>query len=451
MLGIVVSRADKASAHIGEQLREVAEWTVETDDDRPDAEGGGEVWRADGVELREFEPIHIDLDGVAAAFDDPDLLAFASRHAGETGPLLTAHHTGNFGPAEFGGEDGQFARACPNAHKRVIEALETHAPDDYEVGMECTHHGPSDLDVPSMFVEVGSDDPQWDDPAAAEADARAILDLREVAADAPAENGSRRHLVGLGGGHYVPRFTRIVRETDWAVGHIGADWALEDMGDPAENRDVLDRAMAASAADYAVVEGERPDLRAAVADLGYRVVSETWVQQTTGVPLSLVERIEDELGAVADGVRFGEPAQGFDGGEDFDVVLADLPAELTTEAVGIDPEAARAAVEERAVAFETSENGTRLGARMALERPGDRREVVAGLAAVLETKYESVDIEDDAVVAHEHAFDPQKAKTLGISEGPAFGKLSSGQAVEVGGERIDPEVVHVDRTHRYPL
>src|SRR6056297_2604431 len=231
MLAIVVSRADEASVNIGEQLLDIADWTETVDDGRTDADGGGTVYRTDGAELREFEERHLELDDVAATFEDPDLLLFASKHAGETGKLLTAHHTGNFGEAEYGGESGRFARAAPAAHRAVVDALAEHAPEAYDVGMECTHHGPTEVGVPSMFVEVGSAEPQWRDPAAARAVARAMLAVREVPADAPAEDGHRRQLVGFGGGHYVPRFERVVRETDWAVGHIGADWCLAALDD----------------------------------------------------------------------------------------------------------------------------------------------------------------------------------------------------------------------------
>ncbi len=288
MLAIVVSRADAASVHIGERLLDVAEWTTHTDEGRPDGEGGGTVYRREGVELREFDATHIDIAAPADAFEDPDLLVFASKHAGKTGPLLTAHHTGNFGAADYGGAAGRFARACPNALRAVVEAMDEHAPEAYDVGIECTHHGPTDVGIPSMFVEVGSAEPQWQDPEAATAVARAILDVADVAADAPAENGTRRHLLGLGGGHYAPRFERVVRETDWAVGHVAADWGLEALEAWADDETaydaVIERAFAASAADFALLEDDRPDLVATVESLGYRVVDETFVRVTTGVP-----------------------------------------------------------------------------------------------------------------------------------------------------------------------
>jgi Uncharacterized protein conserved in archaea len=190
MLGIVVSRPDDASVNIGEHLLALADWDRLTDTVHPDADGGGVVYRTDGAVLREFEETHLQLERPAEAFDGVDLLVFASKHSGGTGPLLTAHHTGNVGPADHGGDPNEVARACPNAHARVIAALDDHAPDGYEVGAECTHHGPTDVGAPSMFVEVGSSRPEWDDPDAARAVARAILDLRGVAPDREPESQS---------------------------------------------------------------------------------------------------------------------------------------------------------------------------------------------------------------------------------------------------------------------
>ncbi|USZ69108.1 hypothetical protein NGM10_05060 [Halorussus salilacus] len=448
MIAIVVSRADSASVHIGDHLLDLADWERREDDARPDAEGGGRYYRREGFELREFEDLHLDIEDAAEPFADPDLLVFVSRHSGDTGPLLTAHFTGNFGPAEFGGREGRLAEACPNAHARLLSAFADRAPEGYEVGMECTHHGPSAVGVPSMFAELGSDDPQWDDPAAARAVARAVLDLEGVAAHRP------RQLVGFGGNHYAPRFSRIARETDWAVGHVAADWGLAALGAPAENREVIRRAFERSRAEVAVLDGDRPDLEAVIEELGYRVVSETWVRETTGVPLGLVERLEADLSTVGEGLRFGDPAAGGvadDGRGTDDYELVALPDDLLAEAQGIDPDAAREAVAAHALAFETEQSGTRAVGRAAIRGPRDRESLVGALAGVLESKYESVAREADAVVAREVAFDPEKARELGVEEGPAFGRLSAGEAVEVEGAQISPEAVRSERVRRFPV
>jgi D-aminoacyl-tRNA deacylase len=451
MLGIVVSHADRASAHIGEHLHALRDWDTSVDESRPDAEGGGTVYRTDGVELREFEPLHLDIDGVAAAFDDPDLLVFASKHAGETEELLTAHHTGNFGVAEFGGEDGQFARACPGAQKAVISALQRHAPPDYEVGMECTHHGPTNVGVPSMFVEVGSAAEQWDDPEAAEAAARAILDLADEPADKPRENGTRRQLLGIGGGHYAPRFERVVRETDWAVGHIAANWSLDALAEWADSdadRDaVLERAFRASAADYALMEGDRPELQETIESLGYRVVSETFVQETSGVDLALVAELEDAVSPVDDGLRFGDLAPGYDG----EWTVLGLPDELLSDARGVDSEALRETIERQSIAYATEQNGTVLTGPIICPADMALSTFLDPIIEILEQRFDSVERRADELVARETAFDPALARTADIPEGPKFGKLASGQSVEIDGDEIDPERFHRERIRRYTL
>jgi len=441
MLGIVVSRADSASVHIGEQLLDLEAWDRDEDDERT-------VYRTDGAELREFDRLHLDMERPADAFGEIDLLVFASRHSGETGPLLTAHHTGNFGPADHGGEANELAAAAPNAHAAVLEALDRHAPDGYETGMECTHHGPSRVGVPSLFVELGSDEPQWADPAGARAVARAILDLRGVAPHRGPDHGDRRRqLVGFGGGHYTPRFERVVRETGWAMGHIAADWGIDAVGEfDGEGRRVLVEAFERSEAAYALVDGDRPEVVDVVEEAGYRAVSETWVRETDAVPLGFVEAAE-EVTTVDEGLRFGDRATGFDG----EFAVLDLPAELLEDACGIDRERCRALLRSNTLAFVTTQGGSRPSGTVLVAEERDRSTLIEGLLSVLDERYDSVQRDGDTVVARERRFDPGKAKTLGVPEGPAFGRLADGETVEVDGRTIPPEQVRSERKVQFPL
>ncbi|MFD1511983.1 D-aminoacyl-tRNA deacylase [Halomarina rubra] len=454
MLGIVVSRADSASERIGTQLLDLADWEERADETRPDAEGGGTVYRLPDAELRVFDDLHIYLEAPDTAFDaEVDCLAVVSRHAGDTGPLLTAHPTGNVGVAEYGGEAGQFARAAPGAQKAARDALDRYAPEGYDVGMECTHHGPTDVETPSLFVELGSDEEQWADDEAARAVARATLDLRGV------DPTPERTLVGFGGGHYVPRFERVVRETDWAVGHVAADWGLDDLPEaPDAHRDVFRRAFERSGATRALVDGERPFLREQLAALGYEVVSETWARETTGVPLDLVERLERDVTSVEDGLRFGALARE-DGRAwgDTDLAIRSLPDELLAEATGIDRERTLELVRERSVAVGTDEGGTRLAGPVVVPAgdASEERERIEGavdaLVAVLESKFDAVEREDGRVVVTDRAFDPALARERGVEEGPAFGRLSNGQDVSVDGTVISAADVHRERRRSFSV
>ena len=442
MLAVVVSRADEASEHIGEHLLEIADWDECEDERRSEANGGGRYYRTEGIELRTFEDLHLDLDGVAAAFGEPELLVFASKHAGDTGPLLTAHATGNFGPAEYGGRKGSLARAAPNALSVVRGTLEAHAPTGYDVGVECTHHGPSVVGSPSLFVEVGSDKRQWRDPDAAGAVARAILGLRDV----PAHR--ERAVVGFGGGHYAPRFDRILTDTDWGVGHIAADWALDAMGDPHESRAVLAKAFQASGTEFAVVDGSSPELESVVDELGFETLSETFLRETTGVPLGLVGQLEAELLPVDEGLRFGVGAEDADGNG---FVTRNLPTELLEAANGIDQDAVLGALDGTTVGYTTTEGATLASGRVALRDDEAYRTVVGELAAVLEAKYDAVEVRSSSVFASREVFDPDRAESLGVDPGPAFGRLSAGEPVEVDGERIDPADVRSARELTFPF
>lgn len=440
MLGIVISRADEASEHVGERLLELESWQAADDNSRPDAAGGGLVHRTEGIEIRTFDDLHLHLENVASAFDEPTLLAFASRHSGDTGPLLTAHVTGNFGPAEFGGADGELPRAAPNALARVRAAFDRHRPDGYGTGIECTHHGPSSVGCPSIFVELGSGPDQWSDPKGAEAIARSILELGDV------DPIGERAVVGFGGSHYAPRFDRILRETDWGVGHVASDWCLEALGDPAECVDVIERAFRQSGTEFALLDGSHPDLAAVIQRLGFRMVSETWLRETTGVPLPLVDELEGSLSSIDEGLRLGGAAERFDDSVEF----VELPKELLEEVNGIDREAVRNRVSVRTVAYETDEGATKVSGRIALPTSANPLDLVDELSSVLETKYDTVELHEREVVARRSVFDPELARAAGVDEGPDFGRLADGERVETDWGTVRPDDVRRPRETRFP-
>ncbi len=81
------------------------------------------------------------------------------------------------------------------ALKKLLQCRETFRLD-YEVSYECTHHGPS-INVPTMFVELGSSPKQWNDKLAAQTVARAAL-----ASIADFSSKSASAVLGIGGTHY---------------------------------------------------------------------------------------------------------------------------------------------------------------------------------------------------------------------------------------------------------
>jgi D-aminoacyl-tRNA deacylase len=159
-----------------------------------------------------------------------DLIVFLSKHQSETGrPTLTAHPVGNFGEARYGGEPATLGPSRGDLLTEALRAL-VHARDARayaaEVSFEATHHGPV-LDVPSIFFELGSGPKDWDDPAGH----RVLADAAErLLSAAPWPDYPR--VVGLGGGHYGPRFTEAALTKRVHFAHIVPSYHAKAIADP---------------------------------------------------------------------------------------------------------------------------------------------------------------------------------------------------------------------------
>jgi D-aminoacyl-tRNA deacylase len=217
------------------------------------------------------------------------------------------------------------------------------------------------------------------------------------------------------------------------------------MGDPDAHRDVLTEAFAASDTEFALVEGTKPGLERVLEDLGFRVVSETWLREVGARDLEAVAAVEAELGSVEDGVRFGDrdPGRGADASDSWTV--RDLPNDLVDAARSVDDAETRRVVDRVTVAFQTRNNGSQVQGRAILPDGAAYDALVDGLVDVIRADYDEVRREPDRVVATTDAFDPVLASDAGVPEGPKFGRLAAGDAVTVDGDRIDPTDVS---THR---
>ncbi|MDH7478155.1 MAG: D-aminoacyl-tRNA deacylase [Candidatus Bathyarchaeota archaeon] len=157
-------------------------------------------------------------------FKDVELVVFISRHSSESGtPTLSVHTPGNLGEAELGGLSRKVSVSPANAMRNALKALKQFRDEmrlDYEVCYECTHHGPS-LNVPAMFVELGSSPKQWDDLRAAEAIAHAAIKAISTFGKVEA-----KAVIGIGGPHYNSKFTRIALESETAFGHMIPKYAI---------------------------------------------------------------------------------------------------------------------------------------------------------------------------------------------------------------------------------
>jgi D-aminoacyl-tRNA deacylase len=169
--------------------------------------------RHENIDTEIYEQLHIE----------PKIAIFLSRHRSKMGePTLTVHPIGNYGDAKFGGKPKTLIPAAPRMMTHLLRLIKKNLqPTDlkYQVCYEVTHHGPF-LKIPTLFVEVGSTEIQWQQKEPASIIASSLLELlakyhyeEEYPNDIPV-------LLGIGGGHYAPRFTEVALAKKIAFGHM---------------------------------------------------------------------------------------------------------------------------------------------------------------------------------------------------------------------------------------
>lgn len=214
---VVASRCDPAAQTIAKHLTNSRQF-------KP-VPGEVDLLQCENVFLK-----HVELDGIYTdVIRTPvkvECVIFASRHKSESGdPTLTVHWTGNCtSRADFGGKPKTLSYTDPPRLRAALLALDKLRDEyklNYAVTMEATHHGPTDLDVPTLFIEVGSSEREWNDPLATSAASKAIWS----AATMPL---SGTIAIGFGGGHYCNKQNAALRMNGYAFSHILPKYFFEE-------------------------------------------------------------------------------------------------------------------------------------------------------------------------------------------------------------------------------
>jgi len=142
----------------------------------------------------------------------PEAYVFLSRHASQSAtPTITSHFPGNIGEdASHGGKARELAFMYPSLQKCFMQNL-WEIKDEakpYDIVIESTHHGPTSLKSPVLFVELGSTEKEWTDLHGASILCKALI--------ATLDSFSRAKRIGLalGGLHYSEKFTKLLVEDD---------------------------------------------------------------------------------------------------------------------------------------------------------------------------------------------------------------------------------------------
>jgi D-aminoacyl-tRNA deacylase len=162
-----------------------------------------------------------DLD----TYFNPQAYVFLSRHRAESKiPSLTVHTTGNFTDAPFlGGRPKEVGRVNPDLQKNYMIALDKRRKEieGFEVTIEATHHGPTSLQKPVLFVELGSSEREWGDEHAGGVVGDALIEsLREG-------KSWTKVAMAFGGTHYPAKFNDLLLSSDMAITTTVAKRSLE--------------------------------------------------------------------------------------------------------------------------------------------------------------------------------------------------------------------------------
>jgi len=155
-----------------------------------------------------------------------DFIIFASKHESvKKEKSLSVHAPGNWRKAEMGGEDQKICLSSGLFQKYLFEKLQENTKkfqlSDYNVTLECTHHGPL-IEKPCVFIEIGSTEKEWADRKAAFVISKTIAETIEEFK----KNDYREVAVGIGGPHYCPNFNKIQLNSNVALSHVIPQYSL---------------------------------------------------------------------------------------------------------------------------------------------------------------------------------------------------------------------------------
>lgn len=156
-----------------------------------------------------------------------DMYIMASCHKSESNrPSLLVHTPGNWGEENlYGGAPYSLGVSNSDFIKKALIELDREKNEKnllYDVSLEVTHHGPTTMNTPITFIELGSTKKEWNDEMGAHSVAISIMNaLRDTT--------TYESVVGIGGTHYAPQFNKLVRTTEYSISHIIPKHALYDL------------------------------------------------------------------------------------------------------------------------------------------------------------------------------------------------------------------------------
>ena len=166
---------------------------------------------------------HIDENPLLRSFTIDILQMSDSSQKGNK--TISIHAPGNWKQADLGGLPGRVCKTSALFQKQLFEKLKENLGKyplkDYELTLECTHHGPL-INKPCIFLEIGATELEWKDRKAGFVVAKSLSETLESFK----ENPYNEIAIGIGGPHYCPNFNKIQLNSNLALSHIIPQYAL---------------------------------------------------------------------------------------------------------------------------------------------------------------------------------------------------------------------------------
>ena len=188
-------------------------------------EKNGDVYKGKDFDLSIISSPVISADWLEEKFDY-DGYIFLSKHAAESGVLaLTCHNTGNFSDANFGGNNRQVSIPHPYIQKSYIQNLWNARSkfSEFQITIEATHHGPTALNKPALFIEIGTTEKEWNDVNLCNSIGQMIVDVMKK------QQKSYPIAICFGGTHYSEKFTNELIHGKYSLGTVIPKHALEQI------------------------------------------------------------------------------------------------------------------------------------------------------------------------------------------------------------------------------
>jgi D-aminoacyl-tRNA deacylase len=271
MILLVASNKDPAAINIATQVQKICPFTKTTQTYQGNSICTATIngTQVTHITLRE-EAVYAQY--LTKDFPEAKLIVFISRHSSQSGtPTLSVHTPGNFAQADLGGLPRVVSVSPAKAMQIALQTMHRMAQKmqlNYHVSYECTHHGPS-LEVPTMFVELGSSAVQWSDQKAAIVVAQAALD-----AIANFDDTNQKATLGIGGTHYNQKFTNMALNHEAIFGHMIPKYAIQHI-DTELLRQCIERThekVDTAILDWKGIKSEdKPKLLSALQEIGLQI------------------------------------------------------------------------------------------------------------------------------------------------------------------------------------